>query len=574
MIPQETIRQLSEALIIGPKKVFDLLEILLQEDSHPYNSLTLLKAQYRYLVLAKMHNTLSESEAHTQWNQLNEKILIFINLLEVGDLKSTLAANELPTHGEVLYRIPTQMSIGIETHCIIRIAPTNAILLRNFSLRPDDKVREDILLAEIMEVEILNDSENGPFKVRALSDPIQPIHTKHYTEWVFAVTPLRIGEYPLTLRISTLLLIQGKDLRQNTVLEERIFVSSENVHFDAEFLKSSLVVAYSLQLYPSFEEQGKLADSISLPSGRGKQLPANYWYRSIAFAIFLMVAGISSVVAFNIYQDQKDWRETVANGDIEAYKAYRRKHPTGKYIQQALDSIKIIPIPPGTSPENIPNQESSGLHSLDDPSYWAVLKGGDFKMGSVDGSVEDACLHVETVQDFSIARFEVTQALWRDIMKTNPSRIKGCDSCPVEQVSWNEVQDFIKRIRDITGRTYRLPTEKEWEYAAFRGKEGVDYAGEAFSWSTLNSNRTTHPIGEKRPNSLMIYDLTGNVAEWCSNNYQPYINCRFQTFRPNSKIVRGGAFSQGVDVFQISYRQAFPANTSYSYVGFRLVMDK
>ncbi|MBR0324280.1 MAG: SUMF1/EgtB/PvdO family nonheme iron enzyme, partial [Bacteroidales bacterium] len=121
---------------------------------------------------------------------------------------------------------------------------------------------------------------------------------------------------------------------------------------------------------------------------------------------------------------------------------------------------------------------------------------------------------------FYIGKYEVTQAEWKAVMGTNPSRHKG-DNLPVENVTWFDCQEFIRKLNELTGKQFRLPTEAEWEYAARGGKHsyGAKYAGDNdidnVAWYGDNSNNTTHPVGLKRPNELGLYDMTGNVQEWC-----------------------------------------------------------
>ena len=150
-----------------------------------------------------------------------------------------------------------------------------------------------------------------------------------------------------------------------------------------------------------------------------------------------------------------------------------------------------------------------------------------------DGESDEEPVHTVCVGDFYMGETEVTQGKWQEIMGNNPSRFKGCNDCPVENVSWNDVQEFIRRLNEKStlnkggeGGIYRLPTEAEWEYAARSGGKKERYTGTSneaelgeYAWYDENSGGKTHPVRQKRPNGLGLYDMSGNVWEWVSDWY-------------------------------------------------------
>ena len=159
------------------------------------------------------------------------------------------------------------------------------------------------------------------------------------------------------------------------------------------------------------------------------------------------------------------------------------------------------------------------------------VQGGTFMMGA-DASDNDAYkdekpAHQVTLSSYYICKYEVTQALWQEVMGSNPSRFKG-DNLPVESVSWNDCQVFISKLNAMTGQHYRLPTEAEWEFAARGGNSsrGYKYSGSStlsdVAWYGENSGNKTHLVGTKSPNELGLYDMIGNVREWCSDWYGDY----------------------------------------------------
>ena len=160
------------------------------------------------------------------------------------------------------------------------------------------------------------------------------------------------------------------------------------------------------------------------------------------------------------------------------------------------------------------------------------VEGGTFTMGATseqgsDASFDEKPTHQVTLSTFYIGKYEVTQAEWQAVMGTNPSRFKG-DNLPVENVSWYDCRKFIRKLNELTGKQFRFPTEAEWEYAARGGNKSnrTKYAGggdiDNVAWYEENSNKTTHPVGQKRPNELGLYDMSGNVWEWCQDWYGDY----------------------------------------------------
>ena len=209
------------------------------------------------------------------------------------------------------------------------------------------------------------------------------------------------------------------------------------------------------------------------------------------------------------------------------------------------------------------------------------VEGGTFTMG--DAAFEDAKPHKVKLRSFYMQKTEVTQELWEAVMGSNPSYFNGCPNCPVELVSWVDIQQFISKLNAKTGKTYRLPTEAEWEFAARGGKKskGYKYAGsneiEAVAWYFENSENKTHPVGRKKPNELGIYDMTGNVWEWCSDWYgESYYNSSpgNNPQGPDSgtyRVMRGGSWGNDAGYCRVARRRNRNPDLRDDDLGFRLL---
>lgn len=160
---------------------------------------------------------------------------------------------------------------------------------------------------------------------------------------------------------------------------------------------------------------------------------------------------------------------------------------------------------------------------------FVLVKGGCYQMGDSfgDGEIDEKPVHEVCVDDFYIGKYDVTQGQWKAIMGNNPSFFKICgDNCPAEDVSWNDAQDFINKLNRRTGKNYRLPTEAEWEYAARSGGKNEKWSGTSkeselgdYAWYDRNSVGLTNPVGQKKPNGLGLYDMSGNVWQWVQDWY-------------------------------------------------------
>ena len=216
------------------------------------------------------------------------------------------------------------------------------------------------------------------------------------------------------------------------------------------------------------------------------------------------------------------------------------------------------------------------------------VEAGTFTMGATaemeDPYGDEKPTHQVTLtNDYYMGKYEVTQALWQAVMNSNPSYFKG-DNLPVEQVSWDDCQEFLSKLNSITGKTFRLPTEAEWEYAARGGKKsrGYQYSGSNnlsdVAWYKDNSDRKTHAVGSKQANELGIYDMSCNVREWCQDWYGSYSSSsQVNPIGANSgyhRVCRGGGWYFTARNCRSSYRNSIsPDGRGYDF-GLRLVLSE
>jgi len=216
------------------------------------------------------------------------------------------------------------------------------------------------------------------------------------------------------------------------------------------------------------------------------------------------------------------------------------------------------------------------------------VKAGKFTMGATSEQGNDAWSNewpahkVKLTKDYYIGQTEVTQALWQAVMGSNPSKFKG-DNLPVETVSWDDCQKFISKLNSLTGSKFRLPTEAEWEYAARGGNKsrGYKYSGsnsiDDVVWYTKTTNdKGTKPVATKTANELGLYDMSGNVWEWCNDWYEDYSSsAQTDPTGPTSgsyRVWRGGYWGSSARICRVAYRSYYSPSSRYNILGLRLAL--
>ncbi len=292
-------------------------------------------------------------------------------------------------------------------------------------------------------------------------------------------------------------------------------------------------------------------------------------------------------------EEQSAWSTAKSKGTRESYLRYAKDYPNGHYAEQAKASILAL------QDKEADEQTKAAKAPQDfDPEYKMIfVESGTYYMGCTKEqgekcSTKKMLAHQVTLDDFYIAQFELTQDQWFELMGTQPSSF-DCKNCPVEKVSFADVQQFINKLNKQTGLEYRLPTEAEWEYAARGGKKAKStvYAGgnKLFQVGNFCDSRCTLPwkdssydddagtsnvVGHYAPNELGLYDMSGNVWEWCSDWYAPYEAAH--AINPSGpetgtdRVLRGGSWNSVARYCQVSGRFKHKPDSRHSYLGFRL----
>jgi formylglycine-generating enzyme required for sulfatase activity len=253
-------------------------------------------------------------------------------------------------------------------------------------------------------------------------------------------------------------------------------------------------------------------------------------------------------------------------------------------VVQPTTNLARSNAPPKENPPAVKSMEASlGAAEIIPLVY---VEGGTFQMGDRRGGSEESYVHAVSLKSFYIGKFEVTQKQWKQITGSNPSTFTQCDDCPVERISYDDAKLFLNKLCEKTGKKYRLPTEAEWEFAARGGVKsiGYPYAGakdvEYVAWFDDNSNKTTHLVGKKQPNELGIYDMSGNIYEWCSD----YFNEKYYKLSPlynpegpstgENRVIRGGSWKYNPKGLKVTHRMGIRPTARYGDVGFRVVREE
>ena len=264
----------------------------------------------------------------------------------------------------------------------------------------------------------------------------------------------------------------------------------------------------------------------------------------------------------------RDWTKTTT--------VYRRKEAV---IVVDLEKIAV----PVVAPPKVASASPVGS-DFTEPVIgmeFVYVSGGCFQMGSNSGGSDEKPIHKVCVDGFWMGKYEVTQGQWQKVMGSNPSNFKKGDNYPVEGVSWDDCQRFIEKLNRRSDRTFRLPTEAEWEYAARSGGRDEKYAGandvNAVAWYSSNSGRSAHAVGGKAANGLGLHDMSGNVYEWCADWYDKTYYKKSLVQNPqgpgsgSGRVGRGGCWYDLPRFVRSASRIWYGPSYRRNFLGFRLV---
>lgn len=283
--------------------------------------------------------------------------------------------------------------------------------------------------------------------------------------------------------------------------------------------------------------------------------------------------------------EQQAWNVAQRANSVAAYSAYLVEFPQSSFAaaaRVALADLKTGTTRPVSRADLTTNQS---VRDCAECPEMVEIPAGSFEMGSENGDWERP-LHRVSVNTFAIGKFEVTQGQWTTLMGSNPSKFSNCgDDCPVENVSWNDVQEFIRKLNQKTGAQYRLPSEAEWEYAARAGSTGKYFWGDKIGMNNANcsgcgskwDNQTIAPVGQFLPNSFGLHDMHGNVWEWVQDYWHyGYVGAPTDggAWESNEtkegRIRRGGSWDRSQTYLTSSVRGWDRPDLRYHFTGFRL----
>lgn len=398
----------------------------------------------------------------------------------------------------------------------------------------------------------------GATMLTCLTGEVPPSSTELNDEDLPRLLPTNLTPALRSALLTALALNRTKRFQSARTLHNALPV--KQAHFNEEETQIVDNNTQTIPVYRSFNRQ-PIVTKDDKPQEKPKEPTGDNYIKVIGT---LVVLAVIATVAFFFYLNHKP--------DIEE----EREQEFSMYDQEEnKKDVRMVEGPSG-----------SQVWTIDGISFTMIpVEGGTFTMGATaeqDSDYEnEKPPHSVTLSTFLIGQTEVTQALWQAVMGNNPSSHKG-DNYPVDNVSWDDCQKFIAKLNYMTGKKFRLPTEAEWEYAARGGNRsrGYRYSGsnddDSVAWHYFNCDKQTQPVATKSPNELGLYDMSGNVYEWCQDWFGKYPS--YPLFDPkgpssgSDRIMRGGSARVYAGPSRVSYRLYASPDYSTEHYGFRLCL--
>jgi len=601
----------------GLSSALAMLKKALPEQTEKYNLVFQLETRLNRINKDRIKGILSQEQLELAYNRLSDDILNLVANLSPADFELPTAAEAKGGRktGALLYQIPRKMELDPEKayRCVVRLAFNEEVIVENLDLTKDT-VLKPVRVSEIMEVELKDPNDSPAFNIQLINSAEQFLEEHAYTEWQFKVKPIRTGALPLLLVVAVKEYLHNRPVKREIVLEEIIEVVAEpveNIEDTADFQSAGYTFLYSSE--PENRSGGLISTF------------ANGKYSMVA-SILLLILFAAGIWALGSRLNWFKWQPNVIDPPGKIEKTDPPKKPNRQLPDSTIPTLNNpldTPVPkkdtsatvrnskptkpidqpknnPGTSGNKVkvvPKIKNTGQKTVKpidtktidpgpikpvDPTK--VRKSG-FMMVKVEGGKLPLEKHygskicpADTIQinSFRLGKYEITQTDWLEIMGKNPAFKKSCADCPVENVSWNDIQEFLQKASKARGKKYRLPYEVEWEYAARGGKNphGFQYPGSKqasdVAWfSTIKEH--THKVGLKKPNNLDIYDLGGNVREWCSGSFPASLNCKIEN--EAKKPLRGGSWVSPKNKIKVIARAEAKPNSRDEQSGLRLVEE-
>lgn len=615
-------RELKETVALGdPDYIIKAIKAVLSPDSPYYKDLLLAEGRLHESNAAALRGDMSNEDLQILYNQLRASLLDLINNLRAADIQETNqpATPPKPRTGNILYRIPDAMQLEKEHKCIVRIAVNETLLLENL----DDSSgiqTQGIRISDEMLVQLIDPSDPAPFRIRAVNSEMQFVDEDTYTEWLFYVKPILAGTYPLLLKVAVLEMINGKERRREIVLEETVQIVTEAVPDEEKYPPALKSAAHQLQFGVMADDLSIYAPSPAAPPAPAPRppVPPSKTTRRVAAGVMRLLAMIGVVAVAGLVYFQINTNKSFLDPATGLFPKVEGEQQDSVSRPKMPDSIPVQ-MPPDSSirePEGkIPSTETPVLPGLapkpvNPVTDWIRIRGGSFMMGCIDTTdceVNQAPVRRVNLKDFSMSNTEVTRAQYAHFLneygaskvkdgpyKNEPlfagakwlvrdaegkwSVQKGMEHLPAGHISWFGAHEFA------TFYGMKLPSEAQWEYAAkggrtngsflFSGSDDLDTVG----WYRANSNKQPHPVHNKKPNALGLYDMSGNVWEWVADCAHPNYKgapSDGQIWSEGGdctkRMVRGGSYNLPPEASTVSSRLEARVGETAEFIGFRVV---